>query len=43
MAREQVNQMLATEMSLMRLMVIAAISGGDAARQFNQSIDRLQG
>jgi hypothetical protein len=43
MARERVNQMLATEMGLMRLMVIAALSGGDAARQFDRTIDRLQG
>ncbi len=43
MARERVNQMLASEMSLMRLMVIAALGGGDGARQFNNMIDRLQG
>lgn len=43
MAREQVNQMLASEMSLMRLMVIAALSGGDSAREFSKMIDRLQG
>jgi hypothetical protein len=43
MARERVNQMLASEMSLMRLMVIAALGGGDGAREFNKMIDRLQG
>jgi hypothetical protein len=43
MARERVNQMLASEMSLMRLVVIASISGGEAFREFKKTIDRLQG
>lgn len=43
MARERVNQMLASEMSLMRLMVIGVFNGGEAARQFNKALDRLQG
>jgi hypothetical protein len=43
MAREQVNQMLASEMSLMRLMLLATLNGKDSARQFDKTIDRLQG
>lgn len=35
--------MLASEVSLMRLMVLAALSGGDSAREFNKMVDRLQG
>jgi hypothetical protein len=42
MARERVNQMLATEMSMMRLMIVAALSGGEAGRAFGRTIDRLQ-
>jgi hypothetical protein len=43
MARERVNQMLASEMSLMRLMLVASLFGQDATRQFNKTLDRLQG
>lgn len=44
MARDHLNHMLASEMSLMRLMVIASISEpGAASREFNRIIDRLQG
>lgn len=43
MARERVNQMLASEMSLMRLMVFAVFNGGDSARKFDRIMDRLQG
>ena len=43
MARERVNQMLASEMSLMRLMVISVLGAGEATRQFNKAMDRLQG
>lgn len=43
MARERINQVLATEMSMMRLAIVAALSGGEASREFNKVIDRLQG
>ena len=35
--------MLASETSLMRLMVLSAFGDRDGARAFNKMIDRLQG
>jgi hypothetical protein len=41
-ARDRINGMLATEMSLMAHMVCAVMNGGESSRTFNSLIERLQ-